>query len=245
MNLQLKGFCLSAGIHGICLLSFVLLQLLVAAPGRMAVIDFTFAGDAAPVNDVQTPAPAADPPRRAAADKPKKAPADPRPREVPARDDTPRDEIASGPSEPATETISPNGEELAGPRASSGEATGDDTAHVSPSPQPAGRTAGPGSGITPDQSRAVYLKEHFVYIRDRINRSILYPEMARKMGWCGQVKIAFVVAEDGGVDDIRVVASSGFGMLDRNAVDTVKKVAPFPRPPVSAEIRMAVTYRLN
>ena len=59
------------------------------------------------------------------------------------------------------------------------------------------------AGSPPEVSRAAYLKEHFVYIRDRITGSISYPHMARKMGWCGQVKIAFVVCEDGGVNDVR------------------------------------------
>ncbi len=245
MNLQLKGFCFSAGIHGGCLLLFVLLQLLVAAPNRMAVIDFTFAGDASGARQVQAPAPAAAEPRRVAAVRQKRILADQKPREAPPRDHTQSDKIEPGPAEAATETISPNGEELARPRAAAGEATGDGAVHADAAPSPAGRTAGPGSGVTPDQSRAVYLKEHFVYIRDRITRNILYPEMARRMGWCGQVKIAFIVCEDGGVNEIRVVDSSGFGVLDRNAVETVKKTAPFPRPPVRAEIRMAVTYRLN
>ncbi len=102
-----------------------------------------------------------------------------------------------------------------------------------------------GAGTRPESSRAAYLKEHFVYIRDRITSSISYPHMARKMGWCGQVKIAFVVCEDGGVNDVRVVESSGFSLLDRNAVETVKNVAPFPSPPIKAEIQMAITYRLK
>ena len=103
----------------------------------------------------------------------------------------------------------------------------------------------PGAAATPETARAAYLREHFVYIRDRITGGISYPRMARKMGWCGQVKIAFVVCEDGGVNDLRVVESSGFTLLDRNAVETVKQVAPFPSPPVKAEIRMAITYRLH
>ena len=59
------------------------------------------------------------------------------------------------------------------------------------------------------------------------------------------MKIAFFVCEDGGVNDVRVLESSGFGLLDTNAVETVKRVAPFPNPPVRAEIRMAITYRLD
>jgi protein TonB len=69
--------------------------------------------------------------------------------------------------------------------------------------------------------------------------------MARKNGWSGQVRIAFIVREDGGVADVKVLESSGFALLDRNALDTVRQVAPFPCPPVKAEIRMAITYRLN
>jgi len=69
--------------------------------------------------------------------------------------------------------------------------------------------------------------------------------LARKKGWHGRVKIGFVIREDGGVIDVRVIDSCGFNMLDQNAVDTVKKVAPFPCPPVRAEIRMAINYRLN
>ena len=85
---------------------------------------------------------------------------------------------------------------------------------------------------------------HF-YIRDRITGSISYPHVARRMGWHGRVKIAFVVCEDGGVIGVRVIDSCGFSILDRNAVDTVMNVAPFPRPPVKAEIRMVITYRLE
>ncbi|MHB8772586.1 MAG: energy transducer TonB [Syntrophales bacterium] len=109
----------------------------------------------------------------------------------------------------------------------------------------AGPQGGTAAGPGPEQSKAAYLKEHFTYIRDRITGGISYPRMARKMGWCGQVRIAFVVCEDGGVNDVKVVESSGFGLLDRNAVDTVRHAAPFPPPPVKAEIRMAITYRLN
>ena len=96
-----------------------------------------------------------------------------------------------------------------------------------------------------ETSKAVYLKEQYLYIRERIVTRISYPSLARKMGWCGRVKIAFVVREDGGVDNVRVVESSGFTLLDTNTIDTVKKAAPFPGPPIRAEIRMAITYRLN
>lgn len=238
MKLQLKGFCFSAVLHGTFILIFVLLQLWVGAPQRLAVIDFTFTGDASPAGEIKTPVPVA--PRSKAPVQPKAIAREPKIKEAPAPDPAKRDRIGPAPGE----TISPAGEEFAGPGTPGGDrvAAGSGEAGAEPAARPEG--AG-GAGMTAEQSRAVYLQEHFVYIRDRINRSILYPETARRMGWCGQVKIAFVVCEDGGVNEIKILDGSGFGLLDRNAIETVKRLAPFPRPPVRAEIRMAVTYRLN
>lgn len=96
-----------------------------------------------------------------------------------------------------------------------------------------------------ERARQKYIKEHFAYIRDIITRNISYPHMARKMGWAGKVTISFVITEDGSAKDIKIIESSGFDVLDRNAADTVKKVSPFPRPPVRAEVIVPVVYRLN
>lgn len=96
-----------------------------------------------------------------------------------------------------------------------------------------------------EKERQRYLKEHFTYIRDIITRNISYPFMARKMGWSGKVTVSFVITEDGSVRDVKIIESSGFDVLDRNALDTVRKVSPFPRPPVKAEVIVPVVYRLN
>ncbi len=90
-----------------------------------------------------------------------------------------------------------------------------------------------------------YLKANFSYIRDMITRRIIYPERARKMGWQGKVKVSFVISSDGFVKDIRILESSGVEILDRNAVETVKKASPFPRPPVAAQLIIPISYRLH
>jgi len=89
-----------------------------------------------------------------------------------------------------------------------------------------------------------YLKEQFVYIRDLVARKLVYPAQARRMGWSGRTSVAFTIAEDGTVHDVRVAVSSGISMLDRAAADTVIKAAPFPRPPVRAEIVLPVSFTL-
>jgi len=93
--------------------------------------------------------------------------------------------------------------------------------------------------------RQIYLKQHFQYIKETIQKKICYPGVARKMGWEGKVVISFVVKENGDIQDIKVVESSGYQALDKNAMITIKKAAPFPSPPITAEVIIPVTYQLG
>lgn len=104
---------------------------------------------------------------------------------------------------------------------------------------------GGGSGGLNGQKKTEYLRKNFSYIRDMIIKRIIYPERARQMGWQGKVKVSFVISSDGFVKDIRILESSGVEILDRNAVETVKKASPFPRPPVAAQLIIPISYRLH
>jgi protein TonB len=97
---------------------------------------------------------------------------------------------------------------------------------------------------TPEKAQQRYLKEHFAYIRDLIAHRLSYPPMARKMRWSGKVLVAFIIAEDGTVHNIRVLETSGFPILDKGATETVRNVAPFPKPPVRAELVVPITFRM-
>lgn len=90
-----------------------------------------------------------------------------------------------------------------------------------------------------------YLREHFAYIRDLIGKELRYPRQAIRMNWSGRVTVSFLVLVDGSVADLRVSHSSGVPLLDRNALETVERAAPFPRPPVSARLVMPVDYVLE
>lgn len=99
--------------------------------------------------------------------------------------------------------------------------------------------------MSADQLRNRYLKEHFAYIRDLIQKNITYPARARKFGWAGKVVVTFIVHESGKVSSERVVSSSGYGLLDDNVIGAIRDVAPFPRPPVKAELRIPIVYSLE
>jgi protein TonB len=110
-----------------------------------------------------------------------------------------------------------------------------------------GGFAGPGQGrgestVTLKQR---YVDAQFAYIKDLINKNITYPNMAKKLGWQGRVLVCFVVKENGKVDELRIEKSSGYEVLDRNVIETIQKVQPFPKPPVCAELTIPVSYALK
>jgi len=50
-----------------------------------------------------------------------------------------------------------------------------------------------------------------------------YPPLARKMGYQGRLILRLLVSKEGKVARIKVVRSSGYSILDRTAIKTVKK----------------------
>jgi protein TonB len=97
----------------------------------------------------------------------------------------------------------------------------------------------------PEPARQRYLKEHFGSIRDLVAGGVVYPPVARRMNWSGRTLVAFTVTQDGGAEDVRVLETSGFPILDTCAVEAVRKAAPFPKPQVRAEIVLPVAFRIS
>jgi protein TonB len=100
-------------------------------------------------------------------------------------------------------------------------------------------------GNTADAKKSGYLKANFSYIKDMINEKITYPGVARQMGWEGKVKVSFIISFDGSVRGIEILKSSGFKILDKNAIEAVKNASPFPKPPAEAQIIIPILYKLN
>lgn len=72
-----------------------------------------------------------------------------------------------------------------------------------------------------------------------------YPSKARREGLTGKVFVSFVILENGQVINIRILRSTGYEVLDLNLIETIKEVAPFPKPPKKAELQMLLSYRLE
>lgn len=87
-------------------------------------------------------------------------------------------------------------------------------------------------------------------IRRRIESAKRYPPEARRVGYEGTVVISFTINLDGTLTDVRVINSSGHTILDRAAVMTIKRAAPFPSlKPYTTEqsltLEVPITFRLK
>jgi len=107
----------------------------------------------------------------------------------------------------------------------------------------AGGVEGGTGGV--EAATAEYNKAHFEYLRREINKRLVYPELAREMGWEGRVLLSFLVVQDGSVKEVTVTESSGIALLDRSAVTTVHRAAPLPRPPCDVRVVMPIAYVLQ
>ena len=179
----------------------------------------------------------APPPRQRPKSSPLPGPPFSAQRETPA---TTRHDLPVAVSQAAASPVS--GEEVA--RAESTTAESD--VIVPRAPLPAASTVAtdplPGPTETAEQR---YLHDQFVYIRDRVMARLVYPPLARRQGWTGQVKIRFTVCVDGTIEELQVVASSGRALLDQQALRAVQAAVPFPAPPVRASIILPVLFTVE
>lgn len=118
------------------------------------------------------------------------------------------------------------------------------TVRTAPKPVPAVGT----SNNVPQTMGAdeAFRQANFTTIRDSIRGKLHYPLLARRRGWSGQVEISFTITPDGNIRDLRILTSSGFTLLDNEALSAIRQTAPFsPPPPVAATLTMPITFRLN
>ena len=102
------------------------------------------------------------------------------------------------------------------------------TAANAPQPRPAADPPPPPAAAIP--LRAATQDDVLCHYQEHIWRMI----MARRPAGVrlrGEARIGFHLTRDGAPLEVRVIRTSGDPMLDRLAVDTVKRAGPFPEPP--------------
>ncbi|MDR1587621.1 MAG: energy transducer TonB [Treponema sp.] len=102
-----------------------------------------------------------------------------------------------------------------------------------------GRTAEgvPEGGTVTDREHEALL----AYIRDFIDKNLVYPAMARRQNVEGVVGVSFEIGRSGGPGAVTVDHSSGSSILDNAAVSLVKKI----HPPENLTLNKTLALRVN
>ncbi|WP_321372466.1 energy transducer TonB [uncultured Desulfuromusa sp.] len=104
-----------------------------------------------------------------------------------------------------------------------------------------------GSGVPSFAEMALddYRKANYAAIRQSIYEQLHYPRLAQRRGWKGRIEILFRVATDGTLLNAEVLHSSGYPLLDKQALKAVSEAAPFTPPPMISQFLMPVIFELQ
>lgn len=86
-------------------------------------------------------------------------------------------------------------------------------------------------------------------IQQAFRLQFYYPRLAVRQGWQGEVRLGMKVAANGRLEDIHILVSSGYGILDRAALESLGKVVQLPAATVllhgqDLALELPVQYRL-
>jgi protein TonB len=69
---------------------------------------------------------------------------------------------------------------------------------------------------------------YFTSIKRSIDSNWTYPELAKQYGLQGKLLVEFQISENGELEGLRLIRSSGSALLDAEALRAIKAAAPFP-----------------
>ena len=117
---------------------------------------------------------------------------------------------------------------------------------VSKSPSTADPTLKEGTMTKRSEPSGKVEEAQFFIISKLVREHIEYPYLARRMGWEGEVLLFFRLTPTGEVEEIKVLKSSGFEVLDKSAVNAVKRASKhFPRPKQIVLIKLPIQFKLE
>lgn len=102
--------------------------------------------------------------------------------------------------------------------------------------------------ITPESTSAEpYVKTDFEIIRDKVLARLVYPSVARRMGWNGVVHVALVIDTEGKLVSASIHQSSGRQLLDDAALDAANKLKGehLPKPKSLSTVILPIAFKLK
>jgi len=91
-----------------------------------------------------------------------------------------------------------------------------------------------------------YLKELIRYLNQQARERDLYPPIAKRLKIEGQVIVRVTINEDGTIDEksIKIVESSGYNVLDKGAIEILKKLQPYKKPPKRITVEIPIVFQI-
>jgi protein TonB len=84
---------------------------------------------------------------------------------------------------------------------------------------------------------------------NRVERMKRYPYLARMNRWEGKVVLEAVIRDDGHVLNLKVAQSSGYAVLDKDAMEVLQKASPLalkhPLGQTQVVVQVPISYRLE
>lgn len=107
-----------------------------------------------------------------------------------------------------------------------------------------------GSPQIKNDSGLASLKGLLAGIRSQIESSKRYPKFARRAGHEGEVWVKFTLLKSGEIDNLRIMSKCPYESLNKEALATVERVAPFHKLPDGikkqfVEVELPFSFRLN
>lgn len=90
---------------------------------------------------------------------------------------------------------------------------------------------------------STYSSDYLRIIREIIEKTKVYPALARKKGIEGKVFLRFKINPNGEVEEVKIIKSSGSEILDKTSIETLKRSAPLPY--VAGWIELPLAFRLE
>lgn len=171
-----------------------------------------------------------------------------RPHAAPAAERPPAPLSAAAPPPPVQRASGPKAQQAPKPANSASEQRPPAAETVQRPATPPVELAAAGSGAAaPEATDAAALESRLrVTLQQALARHFSYPLLARRRGWQGEVVLAFRLQSDGRIIDARVARSSGYGVLDRAALDALGKVGRIPQgAEYGLAMQLPVIYRLE
>ncbi|SHH24571.1 energy transducer TonB [Pollutimonas bauzanensis] len=95
------------------------------------------------------------------------------------------------------------------------------------------------------ETEADMLRRYVSEVSKTIAGHLVYPPAALKAGYVGNPMIRLTITESGDIQpgSLAIEKSSGYAMLDDNALQAAQASAPFPRPPRRIQVKTRLFFR--